>query len=98
MRQRMRRIRGGIGLSYELVADVAEGAQPLGLAWVVLDLLTNPAHMHVDSARIADERLIPELRQQPVAAEHLVRVLHEETQQLERTWFEREHLIAAPRG
>src|SRR5262245_5816659 len=94
----MRRIRGGIDLSYELIADVADGAQPLGLAGVVLDLLTNPAYMHIDGAHIADERIVPKLRQQLLATEHLLRMLHEEAEQIEGTRLERKRMLAAPRG
>jgi hypothetical protein len=52
--------------------------------------------MQATSTRLA--WIVPKLRQQLLATEHLLRVLHEETQQLERTWLEGGWPIAAPGG
>ena len=68
------------------------------MAGVVLDLLANPADMHVDRALVADKRVIPEPLEQLVAREHLAGVLHKEVQQLERPGLERQQAIGTPKG
>src|SRR5678810_1210315 len=73
----MRRTRGGIRSPHKLIADVTDRAQTLGMAGVVLDLLANPAHMDVDGALVADERVIPELLEQLLAAKDLAGMPHQ---------------------
>src|SRR5690242_13120026 len=80
MRQRIDR-RRLMRSPYKLIADIADGQQALWLAGVVLNLLANPAHMHIYRAHIADERRLPELGQQLRAAEDLAGMAHEEVQQ-----------------
>src|SRR6266542_5067713 len=91
----MRRTRWDIRSPHKLVADVADRAQTLGMAGVVLDLLANPTHVDVDRALVADERVVPELLEQLLAAKDLAGVLHQEMEQREGAWFERECVLAA---
>ena len=85
-------------LPHKLIANVADGAQALGLAGIVLNLFANPAHMDINCARIPNERIVPELLEQLLAAEDLPRVAHKEVQQSKGARLKGEEPLATPGG
>src|SRR5262245_53784307 len=64
------------------VSDATHGLDQLGIAGLILDLLTQVAHVHLDDVGFAHEVIAPDAVQDRLAVEHLAWVREEEVKQV----------------